>query len=1046
MDYKDLALRLSQGEKHHFVASALEDGKPVASNSFELRFDELKIIERLRELEKAAVEPDSLVSFPEDFGRELYEKVLAGDLGSYIQKQLQSNGEGLRISLQFDDNAQRLATLPWEFLHDGEDFLVARRNTLLLRLPSKMKRVHSAPLESVLRMLVVISAPNDPSCAPLDTEKERDRILQAVDKLYVQQKMEVDFTDDATFETIQSYLNEKDYHIVHFTGHGTEIDGRGFLVLENEDLTARLVDNQVIADLFAGRGIRLAVLNACNSADLADKLVRKGVPAVVAMQYSILDDSATGFAFAFYQALASGRAIDQSLTEARLAMRNAKGSNKVDFATPVLYLLDPDCLHTGKIKPDAAELFQKPVMLGDVQVMRDGFVGRRKELRNLQKALLSGVKRASIVHGWGGIGKTVLATRLAMRMTRHFDGFFGYKLNPQTRPEDILNGLNAFLNMAGISALNQVLYSPAPLQVKTAVLVSILNQKRFLILLDNFESCLDGSHARIADPELRQFVEHLLNATAANTKYIITTRYDFDPLEGRLMGAIEHLSVPEMPLYQAVWLMNNHNNLASLDFEKKKAIYNAIGGHPWTIGMFAHHASMATVDGLLLELGPLEQELKDFTLFDRSYSELDGASKELLIRASIFDEAVPVEALRDMMGDETHPSPSIDKPLGMLLRWGLVARREERDGTVYSVHTKVRDFVGLQPGVDRRELQVQAARYYERKGKVSGSLWEILMARDYYYQAEEWGNAADIVLGVWEYLARWGYIQLAMSLLQQSVDTNSGATKAAATGNLAILYQGVGDLKTALRLYGEVKEIFEDRGDRRNVAAALHQLGGVHQDQGNYSEAVKLYEQSLEIFKDLGNKSGIASSLGQLGMVHTDQGNYPEAVKLYEQSLEIFKDLGDKSGIAISLYQLGMIHQDQGNYSEAVKLYEQSLEMAKDLGNKSGIARSLHQLGMIHQDQGNYPEAFKLYEQSLEIKKDLGDKSGIANSFGQIGRIKEENKDFVGALGDYLTALSIFEELKDPYREIAKKDIARLRETMGEEAFQSVLAKFGGSQ
>ena len=1086
MDYKDLALRLSQGEKHHFVASALEDGKPVASNSFELRFDELKIIERLRELEKAAVKPESLVSFHEDFGRELYDKVLAGELGSYIQKQLQSNGVGLRISLQFDDNAQRLATLPWEFLHDGEDFLVARRNALVSRLPSKMKRVHSAPLESVLRMLVVISAPNDPSCAPLDTEKERDRILQAVDKLYVQQKIEVDFTDDATFETIQSYLNEKDYHIVHFIGHGTEIDGRGFLVLENEDLTARQVDNQAIADLFAGRGIRLAVLNACESADLADKLVRKGVPAVVAMQYSILDASATGFAFAFYQALASGRAIDQSLTEARLAMRNAKGSNKVDFATPVLYLLDPDCLNTGKIKPAAAELFQKPVMLGDVQVMRDGFVGRQKELRNLQKALLSGVKRAVIVHGWGGIGKTVLATRLATRMTRHFDGFFGYKCNPQTRPEDILNGLNAFLNMAGISALNQVLYSPAPLQVKTAVLVSILNQKRFFILLDNFESSLDESHSRIADPELRQFVEHLLNATAANTKYIITTRYDFDPLEGRLMGAIERLSVPEMPLHQAVWLMNNHNQLASLDIEKKKAIYNAIGGHPWTIGMFAYHASMATVDGLLLELGPLEQELKDFTLFDRSYSELDGASKELLLRASIFDEAVPVEALRDMMGDETDPSPSVDKPLGMLLRWGLVARQEEREETVYSVHTKVRVFVGRQPGVDRRKLQVRAAHYYERKGKVSGSLWDFLRARDYYYQAEEWEKAADIVIGVWEYIARWGYIQLAMGLLQQSVDTTSGATKAIAKGNLATLYQMVGDLKTASRLHSEVKEIFEAQGDRRNVARSLHQLGNVHyqqgnyteavklyeqslemakdlgdksniasslhqlgmvhQDQGNYTEAVKLYEQSLEMAKDLGDKSGIASSLGQLGNVHYLQGNYTEAVKLYEQSLEMAKDLGDKSGIAGSLLQLGNVHYQQGNYPEAVKLYEQSLEMAKDLGDKSGIASSLHQLGMVHQDQGNYPEAVKLYEQSLDLAKDLGDKSGIARSLGKIGRIKEVNKDFEGALGDYLTALSIFEDLQDPSREIAKKDIARLREKMGEEAFQSILAKFGGPQ
>ncbi len=725
----------------------------------------------------------------------LYGKVLAGDLKSYFEKQLEANGGGLRISLQFDDDADAkwLSTLPWEFLHDGEDFLVARRDVLISRMPSKMKRINSPPLESVLRMLVIVSAPQDQSCTPLDAEKERDRILQAVDKLYVQQKMEVDFTDDATFETIQSYLNEKDYNIVHFTGHGTEVDGQGFLILENEDLTANGVGNQAIADLLAGRGIRLVVLSACQSADLADKLVRKGVPAVVAMQYSILDSSATGFAYAFYQALAGGRAIDLSLTEARLAMRNAKGSNKIDFATPVLYLLDPECLNMGEIRPASSELFQKPVMLGAVQVMREGFVGRQKELRFLQKALLSGSKRAAIVNGWGGIGKTVLASRLALRMTRHFEGFYGHKCNSQTRAEDLLNGLNAFLNLAGISALNQILYSPAPLQAKAAALVGILNQKRFLIILDNFESCLDEGRQKIADPELRQFVEHLLNATASGSKFIITTRYDFDPLEGRLLGAIEHLSVPEMPLYQAVWLMNSHSNLAALDIGKKKEIYKAIGGHPWTIGMFAKHARAASVDGLLLELGPLEQELKDFTLFDKSYSELDGAAKELLRRASIFERAVPVEALRDMMGDEKEASPPVDKPLDRLLRWSLVAWQEEREETLFSVHTKVRDFVGREMGGDRQGLLVRAAQYYERRARASGILWDLLRARDYYYRAEEWETAADIVIAAWEYLARWGYNELAMGLLKQSADTNFSTKKAIATGNLASLYYALGD-------------------------------------------------------------------------------------------------------------------------------------------------------------------------------------------------------------------------------------------------------------
>jgi len=1043
---KDLIIRISLNEKNHYVASAIEEDQPIASNSFELNLGELKITERLRELEKAAIRPESLETFHEDFGRELYRRVMAGDLKAYFQKQLEENGNVLRISLQFDDDSHELDALPWEFLHDGRDFLVAQRNMLISRMPSAAKKAHFAPLESVLRMLVIVSAPQDGSCAPLDTEKERDRILQAVDKLYVNQKMEVDFADDATFETIQSYLNEKDYQIVHFTGHGTEVDRQGFLVLENEDLTANRVGNQAISDLFSGRGIRLVVLSACKSADLADKLVRKGVSAVVAMQYSILDPSATGFAFSFYQALANGRAIDQSLTEARLAMRNAKGSNKVDFATPVLYLLDADCLHTGKIKPASSEIFQKPVMLGDLQVMKDGFVGRQKELRFLQKTLLSTSKRAAIVHGWGGIGKTVLATRLAMRMQRHFEGFFGLKCNSETRPEEILDGLNAFLNMAGISALNQVLYSSAPLQVKTAVLTSILNQRRFLIVLDNFESCLDESHSKVADPQMRQFIEHLLNATAASSKFIITTRFDFDPLDGRLMGAIEHLPIPEMPLYQAVWLMNNHSNLASLGLVKKKEIYRAIGGHPWTVGMFAKHASVASVDGLLLELEPLEKELREFTLFDKSYSELDDAARELLLRASVFEEAVPVEALRWMMGDEKQPSPSIDAPLAMLVSWGLMAGQDEREETVYSVHTKVRDFAIREAGGDRRKLELRAARYYEQRAETMRNIWDILKARDYYYRAEEWERAADIVMAAWEHLARWGYIELTMSLLKQSADRTSSRKKAIATGNLAILYQGVGDWRTALKMFSEIKEIFEAQGDKKNAACSLGQLGNIHYLQGNYPEAVKLYEQSMEIANELGDKSVMARSLHQLGMVHQGQGNYIEAVEFYEQSLKIANDLSDKSVIARSFHQLGMIHQDQGNYIEAVKFYEKSMEMAQARNDRSGIACSLHQLGNIYYHLGNYPKAVELYEQSMEIANELGDRSVKASSFIQMGIIKEKNMDFKGALAKYLESLIIFKELQSPKREIAENCIAILREKMGEDVFRKALEKLGGSR
>ena len=68
------------------------------------------------------------------------------------------------------------------------------------------------------------------------------------------------------------------------------------------------------------------------------------------------------------------------------------------------------------------------MMLPDLQVMKKGFVARKKELRILERGFRSDVKRAAIIHGFGGMGKTVLATRLALKMNEYFDGVFGMKM------------------------------------------------------------------------------------------------------------------------------------------------------------------------------------------------------------------------------------------------------------------------------------------------------------------------------------------------------------------------------------------------------------------------------------------------------------------------------------------------------------------------------------------------------------------------------------------------------------------------------------------
>jgi tetratricopeptide (TPR) repeat protein len=1026
LDYYPLDLQISKvsdDSRNPYKASILENGDTKASRTFELRRD-LKLIQMLDRIEEKVIIPNPQ---PEEtthieFGKMLYDTVFSGELGEYFNKrfnEVQDENCGLRVSLQFNEDIPEIAALPWEYLHDREDFLVTKRRILLSTLPAGVKKKDLKPLDSILRMLVIISAPEDPNVAPLNTEKEQEIILEAVDKLQKEQKIKVDFTEDATFENIQGYLNEQNYQIVHFTGHGINIGGKGHLVFESEDRKARLIDSKILADFFSDMGIRLLVLSSCESAkgsnkeafgDLASMLSKRRIPAVVAMQYSVIDDVAIKFAYTFYRTIAYGKTVDLALNEARIMMKDSEKSNCFDFATPVLYLSDHNCVQVGKIKSEPSGLKFKPTMLSDLQVMKTGFVARKKELRILEKGFRSDVKRAAIIHSFGGMGKTVLATRLAQKMNEYFDGVFGMKCTSTTRPEDILTKINSFLMMKGISNLNQILNQQFPLEVKTAMLVNILNQLRFLIILDNFEDCLNEDRKDIANPEFKAFIQHLLNNTISNTKFIITTRYDFDPLEDRLPESIEHISLPELQFPQTNWLMNNYTGLADLSIKRKREIYDVIGGHPWTIGKFAKLASVQGVDSLMLDLKPLKKELIEFTLLEKSFSKLDSNAKRLLLYASIYGEAVSVEALSFIVGDEKDESPSILESLQKLIQWGLISKEQESDQTVYTEHTIVKDFAKDKLGeeeFDRKKILLRAAKYYENLADQTRYIWHILNARHYYFQAEDFKSANEIVESTVNPLIRWGYIELAMSLLNDSINTTSGDIRTNSEYILATIYHRLGDFNTTLKIYNNIKYNYQEGGNIRGVAIVLHAIGMIHQNHGNYEEAVKLYNQSLGIAEELGDKSGIANSLHQLGMIHQDQGNYEEAVKKYNQAMKMKEELGDKSGIAITLHQLGMIHQDQGNYEEAVKKYNQVMKIAEELGDKSRIAGTLHQLGNVHYLQGNYEEAVKKYIQSLKITEELGDKRGIANSLHNLGIIHEDQGNYEEAVKKYNQALKI---------------------------------------
>ncbi len=284
------------------------------------------------------------------FGETLFNAVFQKSIGeTYRESKVTADSQeaGLRIRLRFPENPE-LINIPWEFLfdHRTHSFLTLSGNTSIVRYMELSIGTKSLQITPPLRVLVVISDPKD--YPALNVAKERDKIQQALTPLEQRQRIKLEIIEHATLRKITQGISEHHCHIIHFIGHGdfNEERNEGVVVIEDNKGNGLQVSSQRIAAIIEGsRATRLIVLNACEGgitslenifSGVAQSVVKKGVPAVLAMQYVITDKSAIVFSETFYNALSHGSPVDTSLNLARLAIYNQP--NEIEFGTAALYM------------------------------------------------------------------------------------------------------------------------------------------------------------------------------------------------------------------------------------------------------------------------------------------------------------------------------------------------------------------------------------------------------------------------------------------------------------------------------------------------------------------------------------------------------------------------------------------------------------------------------------------------------------------------------------------------------------------------------------
>lgn len=447
-----------------------------------------------------------------EYGRSL----LAALGGSKLQARLSSLPRAPHldsmVAIQTDD--AELAAIPWEFLHDGKEFLIFRY--LLVR---EVPATHTLPPPPTAQLWRLVVMGSDPLIEEQYDAQGKYCGLKPVPRLKVaweldtlrddlqQRQPPVPFRWQRIAPTRAALIDElaaSEPILFHFVGHGSVVNGTPMLCFDNG---AGKLDPQPASDLAAQlRGmVMLAFLNACRTADsvepganLALTLVQHGIPVVVGNQYWVIDEDAAPVARTFYRFLAANMHPAQALYRARLQLKNHLRDQPEQWAIPVIYLMQgyqwPQCPPepASPLRPIEPPL---PVLkaLSAPDYQAGHFVGRERELYKLASLFVDDQKKIVTIRGPGGIGKTALVAALAHRLRFVFsDGVVALSL--------VLPGEQAGLDAADVRRQLARLLGirveessawPADERAQENTLVEHLQRRRRLLLIwDNYETVL----------------------------------------------------------------------------------------------------------------------------------------------------------------------------------------------------------------------------------------------------------------------------------------------------------------------------------------------------------------------------------------------------------------------------------------------------------------------------------------------------------------------------------------------------------------------------
>jgi predicted ATPase/class 3 adenylate cyclase len=678
------------------------------------------------------------------------------------------------------------------------------------------------------------------------------------------------------------------------------------------------------------------------------------------------------------------------------------------------------------------------------------FIGREREVADIQSRLADPAVRLLTLTGPGGTGKTRLAMQVASDLTPSYpDGVWFVPLAAVSAPGRVA---------AAIADALGVRESPG--EPITDSLRAFLRTRRLLLVLDNFEHVIEAA----------TLVSDLL-ATAPGLQILATSRMPLR-ISGERDAPVQPLGLParesgisldEALGAEAVRLFVDRARAVRPDFvltegnvETVVAICRRLDGLPLAIELAAARMRLLSPEAILARLhsrlslltgGGRDRPERQQTLraaIAWSHDLLDDAEQALFRRLAVFAGGWTLEGAEAVVNAVSEPDLPVIDCLGALLDNSLIRQADSGQAGPssdprFAMFQTMREFAQEQLAAsgEREEIEAAHAAYFltmaqdaepHLMGK-SAAVWLAHLETEHenLRAALGWlrgqGDAAGAVRlagALWRFWWLRGHIGEGRDELEAAIALSPGAepgdetSRATALDGAGVLAETLGDYERARDLHAQALELSREHGDRTGIARALGNLGVLAFDEQDDDQATALLEESLGLARDLHDDHLVATALNDLAGVAFHRGDLRQAEALYQESLTLRRRIGSQSDVARALNNLGGVAHTMKAFDRVVALFEESLELYRETGDRWGAAGALNGLALAAIHQGDTAAAVAQFAESAELFRAAGDTRNAALALLSLADAEKETDDLDASAEHYRHAITGFQAVGEP--------------------------------